>query len=81
MLKGFCFWKLRRDGGPDRQALSLMNVSRSDMCDPVEESLIEESGQYIDDIKGSVLDAKLTREARAEEVKVIIHGAGSLRGG
>ena len=72
MLKCPRFWKLRKDGGLDRRALSLMSVSRSDMCDPVEESLIEESGQYVDDIKGSVLDAKLIREASTDEVKVFI---------
>ena len=70
VLKGFSFWKLRKDSGKSWHARELLNVSRPDMCDLVEEKLIEESGQYIDDIKGSVLDRKLTQKVRGEEIEV-----------
>ena len=55
-----------------------MEFSRGDVCDLAEAEAIEESGQYIDDLKGSVLDSKLTRVARAEEVGVF-YGEASIR--
>ena len=48
----------------------MFEFSRADWCDPSEEQEIAESGQFIDDFKGEVLDSTLTRAARAEELKV-----------
>ena len=42
-----------------------MNFTRADLCDPEEEELC---GRYIDDLKGTEMDAKLTRAARKEEL-------------
>ena len=39
-----------------------------DMCDPEEVEAIESSGQYVDDIKWSVWDARLTKAARREDI-------------
>ena len=47
-------------------ARGLMNFSREDLCDPVEEEL---HGRYIDDIKGCELDPTLARAARKEEIE------------
>ena len=49
-----------------------MDFSRPDTCDPKEDKIIENSGQYIDDLKGAVLDSELTKNARAEEMEVFI---------
>ena len=43
---------------------SLLNFSRADLCDPDEEL----GGRYVDDLKGTELDPKLTSAAREEEL-------------
>ena len=48
----------------------MCEFSRPDMCDPSESELIESNGQFVDDVKGDVLDEKLTRVARQEELQV-----------
>ena len=72
VLKEFCFWRWRRAGGKEGQPASLNAFSKSDLCDPTEEELLENSGQFVDDIKGAVLDSKLTQKARDEEMEVFI---------
>ena len=47
-----------------------MEFSRPDLCDPQEIETQESSGYFLDDVKGELLDPKLTREARLDEVKV-----------
>ena len=67
-LKGLYFWEQRQKRGPDSRCL--LEFARSDLCDPEESSAIDQSGQYIDDIKGDVLSPVLARTARAEEMEV-----------
>ena len=62
-LKGLYFWE-------QRDSRCLLEFARSDLCDPEESSAIDQSGQYIDDIKGDVLSPVLARTARAEEMEV-----------
>ena len=52
----------------------LFEFSRPDLCDPAEEQQIQtatqEGGQYVDDLKGEILDTGLTHAARMEEISV-----------
>ena len=44
--------------------------ARPDLCDPVEFDADREAGQYVDDVKGGILDPRLARAARQEELQV-----------
>ena len=48
----------------------LCDFARPDLCEPTEEKQLDSGGQYIDDLKGDVLDAKLTHAARKEEIDI-----------
>ena len=68
LVKGYCFWRKNVVEGPGPRVL--MDFARADLCDPEEIKLEEAQGQYIDDLKGDVLDPGLARKARAEELEV-----------
>ena len=68
MIKGFEFWKMGRHGG--HLGSMVMEFARPGLCDPEEVKTEEESGRYIDDLKGDVIPPPLARAARAEELEV-----------
>ena len=41
-----------------------------DLCDPADQVVKADSGQYWDDLKGEMLHPKLARKARQEEMEV-----------
>ena len=67
MIKGFDIWARRVAIG---EAPAIFEFSRADLCDPVEHEQVERLGRYVDDIKGTELDAQLAKRARQEELEV-----------
>ena len=78
VIRGFQLYRRRRSVGirwsgderdfedQHRKVGALLNFSRADLCDPDEEDI---GGRYVDDIKGTEMDPKWTREARREEIE------------
>ena len=63
IVKGFQMYKRRKEG--EGKIGALLNFARADLCDPEEE---ENIGRFVDDIKGTEMDPKLTRAARCDEL-------------
>ena len=66
VVQGVQLWLGRRAGGPDRR--QLFEFSRPDLCEPVEAQQLDETGYYVDDLKGELLDPRLAKAARREEI-------------
>ena len=56
-------------------ALAILSIASGleeleDLCDPADQVVKADSGQHWDDLKGELLDPKLARMARQEEMEV-----------
>ena len=70
VAKAVRMWLGRREDERNPRSREILEFSRPDLCDPDECKNVDDLGYYKDDLKGEVLDPRLARKARQEEIQV-----------